>query len=213
MICPFVDIYIRRKAQKEHYQLPDNYKQILFDAVSCYKETGIKTVYSWLWDAGCKIPNASSSIPGVVLINSEWAFLLVTHYKDESVVDAFKMTMGHEMTHKENDYLYVEPFSRAGKFVYWVNEVHADYGGIVKAFEGDVFRGIRSMKFKWNCKGARDRDLRTHPSWKRRIEFVSSSDFDCDLINRIAHITGCKDQELINRLCNHYDRIVLKRTI
>lgn len=51
-------------------------------------------MYSWLWNAGCKKPNASSSIPGVVLINSEWAFLLVTHYKDEAVVDAFKMTMG-----------------------------------------------------------------------------------------------------------------------
>lgn len=213
MFSPLVERSIKRKARKNHQSLPGHYRQILSDAVSGYREEGYKVVYSWLWDAGGKVPNASSSIPGVILVNSQWAFLLVMHEGDGVITDAFKMTMGHELTHQENDYFFIEPFTNAGKFVYWVNEVHADYGGIVKAFDGDVLRGIRAMEFKRSCKGIRDKDHRTHPSWKNRIGFISDYDFDRNLIRTIAYMTGCEDMELVNRVCSYYNAITLRRII
>lgn len=118
MFSPLVERSIKRKARKNHQSLPGHYRQILSDAVSGYREEGYKVVYSWLWDAGGKVPNASSSIPGVILVNSHWAFLLVMHEGNGVITDAFKMTMGHEITHQQNDYFFIEPFTNAGKFVY-----------------------------------------------------------------------------------------------
>ena len=211
MLSPVVDLYVRRKAKKEHRSLPKNYKFILREFAEKYCTNKVKVHYLWFWDAGGKFPNAAATIPGNILINAVWASLLAERYNEETVVNAFKMTVCHEITHQENDYFYIEPFSKNQKFVNWVNEIHADYGGIIKAFDGDVNRGINVLEFKKNCKGGKDRDGQSHPSWKRRIEYIRKYDFNDDLIKKVAEITGCKNQKLINMLCMFYDNIELRR--
>lgn len=125
--------------------------------------------YLWIWDCGGRMPNASSTIPGIIMINAEWAAMLAIHSQEECVRDAFEMTIWHEMAHQEGDYFFLEPFSKSSRFVYWVNDVHADFRGIEKVFSGDVECGIRSLEFKLKCKKANDKDTHSHPPWKRRI--------------------------------------------
>ena len=79
-------------------------------------------MFSWLWDGGGKVPNASATIPGIIFINAEWAARIVLFPDNEDMHNAFRLTMGHEFTHQENDYFFLEPFTKNEKFVYWVNE-------------------------------------------------------------------------------------------
>lgn len=211
MLSPVVDLYVRRKAKKEHRSLPENYKFILREFAEKYCTNKVKVHYLWFWDAGGRFPNASATIPGVILMNSVWASLLVEKYNDETIVDAFKMTIGHELTHLEHEFFYLEPFSKTQKFVDWINEVHADYGGIIKAFDGDVYRGVRALEFKEKFKCGRDNDGRSHPSWKRRIEFIKKFDFNANTIREVAGIVGCNNQKIINLICEYYDDIELRR--
>ncbi len=194
-----------------HRELPHNYRDILSDEIRKYAARGLKIGCSWLWDGGGSVPNATSTIPGVILINAEWASTLVLRYNEEIVRDAFGMTMGHEITHQEGDYFYLEPFTKSSKFVNWVNEIHADFGGIKKVFDGDMDRGLRSLEFKMKCKGKRDRDRHSHPSWKHRMEFVSNGIFDDKTIKKIAIMTECKDEILVERVCDYYGDIFLRR--
>lgn len=207
MLSPFVNLYIKIRAKKEHKRLPSEYRQILSRVIGKYSDAGCRLVYAWFWDAGDAMPNASATIPGIILINSVWAYLLITGYDNEVVMDAFDMTICHELTHLDNDYLYIEPFTKESRFVYWVNEVHADFGGIVKAFDGDGVRGIKSLQYKYELIGNRDKDSRMHPSWQKRIEYVRSGIFDSHLIRKIADAVGCKDQDLIDKVCGHYASI------
>lgn len=211
MISPLVNMYVLCKAKRLHLALPEDWRNTLLRETEYCKVNRIKVIYSWIWDCGCTVPNASATIPGVILVNAEWAALIALYPDREDIHDAFRLTMGHEMTHHEKDYFFIEPFSKASKFVYWVNEVHADFGGIVKVFDANAEQGMSAMQFKKACKGDRDKDGHSHPSWKRRIEFIGNYDFNRELILKIAHITGCKNKELIQRVCEHFEEINLRR--
>lgn len=211
MLSPLVDLHIRRKSKAEHRELPENYKHILQFFSDKYSVNGTKLHYMWLWDSGGRFPNASATIPGIILVNAVWASLLVEGFEDKRIIDSFSMTIGHEMTHQEKDYFYLEPFSNEQKFVNWVNEIHADYGGIIKAFDGNVNRGIKALELKKHYKGEKDKDRRSHPSWERRIEYIKTFDFNADLIKEIAKSTNCDNKRLINKVCDYYDSIALQR--
>lgn len=103
----------------------------------------------------------------------------------------------------------MEPFTKNEKFVYWVNEVHADFGGIVKAFDGKLNPALRAMEYKRKSKIQEDRDTFTHPSWERRMYFVREFNFDEKLIREIASIVGCKNEQLIQMVSNHFEGIGL----
>ena len=192
-------------------KLTKNYKQILHEMVDKYKSHNVKIAYLWLWDFGGKVPNASSTIPGIIMLNAKWAEILIAHNKEDHVRDAFELTIWHEMAHQNGDYFFVEPFSKSSRFVYWVNEIHADFWGVKNAFSGDVERGIRAMNFKRACKKGHDKDMHSHPSWGNRIRFITKYDFNEVLIQKIAKETKCENQELIDRLCSYYEGISLQR--
>ena len=208
MISPLVVKYIKRKARRINKGLPQNYEVILCEKIRIYSSKK-KIIFSWLWDGGGKVPSASATIPGIILINAEWATRIVLFPDDEDMHNAFRLTMGHEFTHQENDYFFLEPFTKNEKFVYWVNEVHADFGGIVKAFDGKINPALQAMEYKRKSKIREDRDTFTHPSWERRMRFVREFDFDAKLIREIAAIVGCKNEQLIDRVSSHFDGIVL----
>lgn len=210
-LSPLVGAHVMRKAKKMNIPLPDDWKKILFRELDCFKENKIRIAYSWLWDSGGRVPNASSTIPRLILVNAEWAAMIVLLQNDEKMHDAFRLTIGHEMTHQNDHFFLARPFSKNARFTYWVNEVHADFGGAVMAFEGDVARCAEAMQFKKKCKGERDRDGYSHPSWRRRIEYIRDNDFNRELIYKIANITGCKNESLIEHVCDQYKDIKLKR--
>ncbi len=168
---------------------------------------GYKVYYSRLWDIGDKYPNASSTIPGVILLNEVWASMLILHKDDQTVMDAFLMTMGHEVTHQKKNYSYLNPFSKNEKFVYWVNEVYADFGGASLCLDSDVDRAVHSLEWKKKLRGDRDKDHYMHPSWKKRIGFIQNRTFDKKLICEIASLTKCGDQSLVNRISDYFGEI------
>ena len=208
MLSYLVKRYIKKKAKISNLNCPEAIKDILEKEIQEY--AGSKSiVFSWLWDGGCKVPNASATIPGIIFINAEWAARIVLFPDDEDMHSAFRLTMGHEFTHQENDYFFLEPLTKNEKFVYWINEVHADFGGIVKAFDGDIKQGLRAMEYKRKSKIREDKDTFTHPSWERRIRFIREYDFDVKLVRQIANMTGCKNEQLIDRVSRHFDEIIL----
>lgn len=52
--------------------------------VRSYREEEFKIVYSWLWDAVGKVPNASTSVPGVILIRK---IACMTGCEDQKLID------------------------------------------------------------------------------------------------------------------------------
>ena len=94
-------------------------------------------------------------------------------------------------------------------FINYVNEVHADFGAAEKMVDSDRHKLILSMKYKLSLKHT-DNDLSSHPSWKRRLEYVSDYDFDEILIRRIADDAGCHNETLINEITSYYRPIILK---
>jgi hypothetical protein len=168
-----------------------------------------KIVFSWLLDGISNHPNAMSIVPGIIAVNAEWAARLVL-FNSQEVKDAFRYTIGHEMTHQAGDYTYLEAFTADKRFVNWVSEVHADYGGAERAFDGDLNKAISAIEYK--ARGLKqDKDYQGHPSWKRRQEYLKVGSFDEKLIRQIAIDAGCKKQILIENVINYYKPIVLKQ--
>jgi len=168
----------------------------------------VKVVFTWLLDGASCIPNAMSLFPGLIAVNAEWAARLVL-IGDDEVKRAFRFTMGHEMTHQSGDYMFLEAFTRDRKFVNWVNEVHADYGGAMLAFDGNINDALSAVRYKAKD-FLKDKDYQTHPSWKRREDYLKVGAFDIDLIKGIANEVRCSNNALIDKVCKHFEPIVLK---
>ncbi len=209
MVGPLIEAHVLRKAKKTGRPLPDNWKHLIDREIAAYRPDGIKILFLWMWDCGGHVPNASATVPGLILLNAEWAAAIALYGDDRMMHDAFKLTIGHELTHQEGDYFFLEPFSKQGRFVYWVNEVHADFGGILRAFDGDAAQGAEAMQFKKNCVGQNDKDAYIHPAWERRMDFIKRYDFGEELIYVIADLTGCHNRELVDCICKHYKGIKL----
>lgn len=152
--------------------------------------------------------NAMSVFHGLIVVNAEWAARLVL-IGDDEVKRAFRFTMGHEMTHQSGDYMFLEAFTRDRKFVNWVNEVHADYGGAILAFDGNINDALSAVRYKAKD-FSEDKDHQTHPSWKRREDYLKVGAFDIDLIKGIANEVRCSNNALIDKVCKHFEPIVLK---
>lgn len=185
-----------------------NINQRLLEAnkISFVKNT--KIVFVWMLSGFSIHPDAMSVFPGLIAVNAEWAARLVLLDREE-IRDSYIYTIGHEMTHQSGDYVFWEAFTKDKRFVNWVAEVHADYGGAVYAFEGDVQRAIASIEYK-AIDNKKDRDRQAHPSWRHREEYLKVKTFDRKLIQRIAKDTGCINEELINSVSKYYNTIVLK---
>ncbi len=167
-----------------------------------------RVIFSWLLDGPSNHPNAMSIAGRLIVVNAEWAARL-TLFDDNQVWEAFWMTIGHELTHLSGEYVFWEIFTKDKRFVNWVSEVHADYGGAVYAFDGNIEKAINALKYKARDY-RQDKDHQGHPSWQRREEYLTEKRFDRELILKIANDTGCVNQTLINSVCKFYKTIVLE---
>ena len=213
MLNVLVKQYIKKRAKQCKRCCPENIETMLLQEVQEATDASKKVIFSWIWDIGGRGLNASATIPGIIVVNAEWAARIALYPEDLNMHDAFRLTMGHEFTHQENDYFFLDPFTINEKFVYWVNEVHADFGGIIKAFGGSVEHGMSAMEYKKKSKIREDKDTYTHPSWERRIYFIKKYDFNKNLIKEIADIVGCKNEQLISSVSNHFEEIKLCRNM
>ena len=194
--------HVKHRARNYNIRLPGDYEFALMNSIKG-NIFDCKLVFSWLFDMGSKTLNACALLPGIIIVNSEWAAHLVL-FRNPETINAFWATIGHEMTHKDNDYVFWEFWTKDKTFVNWINEVHADFGGTIKCLDGKRAYAIRAVSYKKKYKGKKDRDTLTHPSWNKRLEYISKYNFNEALIRKIATDVGCKNEKLINNICSYY---------
>lgn len=209
MVSPFVKAYVYIDARKCKRKIA-GISNILTRELRPFDYWKGKIRYFWFWSAGVRVPNASATIPGLILINAEWASKIVLNQDNSHMHDAFALTIGHEITHQEKDFYYFDLFSADGKFVNWIDEVHADFGGVQKGLDSDRSRALFAMKYKLSCKKKNDKDTRSHPSWNKRMDYIVNNDFNEVLINRIALDCGCNNDKLISAVKRYFDVIELR---
>lgn len=209
MISYFVKFHVKRIANHKSLPIPKNLENTIRDRIPWELLGSVKLWFLWSMDTGSHTLNASATIPGLIILNSEWAAELALNDNPE-VDQAIKMTIGHELTHMNKDFCFVEFGTCDKKFVNWINEIHADFGAVQIAFQGNRKDGILAIRYKKDRKGRKDKSTYSHPSWAQREEYLNDFNFDEVLIRRIASDLGCKNERLINHLIQYYKEIYLQ---
>lgn len=174
--------------------------------------------FSFIKDGFSVLLNGKATGSNGILLTPEWAARLLL-YNDDDTINAFLITIGHEMTHNEGDFSTNGFQDKNKKFINWVNEVHADFGAAEKMVECNRQKLINSMPYKVDAKKSKCKwlnklmkkifnllhsDEYTHPTWETRIEYAKEYDFNEKLIQKIAKDTGCGNKKLIERAWQHY---------
>lgn len=208
MESPLIYSRIKNKARKSNIAVPPNHEEILRKYKNVGNLEGNRIVFSWLSDTGNTILNASSMVPGCVVFNAEWAAQVVL-YDSEETMNAFKITVGHELTHKDNEIAWWRYWRRAERqFVAQVNEVRADFGGNMRMCGSNRETLLNAINYKKQLRAQDNGDF-LHPPWYKRYEYVERYDFGAELINKIADDVGCYNQGLREYVINHYSDIIL----
>lgn len=176
-------------------QLPDEYK-IIFS----------------LWKDGfTTLLNAKAVPPNYIIVSPEWATRLLL-YDNEATRNAFLITLGHEMTHNENDFPTTGFHGKNKRFIDWVNEVHADFAAAEKMVECDRQKLLESIIYKRSFKKKWDKDDSSHPSWNKREIYAQKYDFNDVLIGQIQEDTECTNHKLVQKVKDFYKdkHIILK---
>ena len=200
--------YIFKKAQQSNIEIPKNYENILqfyCDLISKYGYSLIFGLYPGL-DIDKIGANAGLFKYSSIVATPEWAFQLVCN--NESAHIAFLMTLGHELTHKEKD-LFPPMYGCGTKFVAWVNEVHADFGGTQKMLNDNRISALEAITYKMKQKST-DIENYSHPSWSRRQHYITNYNFNSELIKKIAQDAQYSNERVINKISSHFEEIVLK---
>ena len=122
-----------------------------------------------------------------IIITPRWAAKIVFESSNETI-NAFEITLGHELTHKE------EICALKGGLLGWcffktLNEVYADFGSAAKMKNKDRKALASACRYKRKFKieeGQEDKWSDWHPSWQKREEYALNCDFNDALIERVA---------------------------
>lgn len=161
---------------------------------------------------------------GKVCLNAEYAIRLLTDDGKYNYKGMVKQTIGHEHGHQDKKMSILQAPMDA-KFINYLNEVYADFYGIREAFSGSAKHASEVLgqrhEYKKSVEGKDDADA-IHPSWEQRKNFVTSGyvgetgeltgNFDSALVNEIASITKCTNDDLIKRACEYFGAIELDHT-
>lgn len=203
--------YIFYKAEKENIVVPRNYNEILqfyYDIVAKHGHT-LKFPYNSCLTRENLNANSGLFKHSSIIATPEWAFQLVCN--NESAHIAFLMTLGHELTHKEKD-LFPPIYGCGTKFVAWVNEVHADFGGVQKMLTGNRKIALETIEYKIQQKQYQKKQSQDawHPSWTHRKYYIKNYNFNADLIRQIAEDVKYHNKYIVNHVSSHFEEIVLK---
>lgn len=167
---------------------------------------GCKILYDYIF-LGFSSLSASSSIYHLIVVSAKWIENVVI-YDDEKITNAFILTLGHELAHKDGDFIGICFNSNDRKFIHWVTEVHHDFAAAKKMVYSSRAKLLESITYKISVK-PNNKDTISHPSWFHRKEYVENYDFNEVLISLIADKTKCKNKNLIKKVIKHYTPITL----
>lgn len=214
MICKATYKYIVKEAKKRNIVIDENYNAILDEYKDIVKGFGRnlefrsgRAMYRNTLNANAGYFSSSS-----IIATPEWALQLVTSEKKDKARNAFLITLGHEMTHKDKELVWFPHISYM-KFFSWINEIHADFGGTQKLANSKRAALLQAIDFKREFKrvnNMKDIEDYTHPSWKRRRFYAENFNFDKKLIMQIAKDTGFKNKDIIRDVMCFFDNIVLE---
>lgn len=208
--------YIANKAANANICLPENYLDILEKYCDIVESFGYRLSFrkgrgNNPETLGC---NSGYTKYTTIVATPEWAATIVLEASVEAQ-NAFLMTLGHELTHKEKDLspliglliatLYLTNPISGLRFVAHVNEIHADFGAVGKFAKNDKEKQIAAMQYKAKRTNETGEDTIAHPLWKHRIEYIGEYNFDESLIKEIAKRSGCKCQRLIALVAKYYN--------
>lgn len=199
--------YIFKRAAELNTVVPSNYLDILKEIIKSELSNGIYIKISWLYNCN-KFINANAFFGKIILLNPEWATCLIL-YKDNDLENAFNITIGHELTHKDKHLCSFRLSKKKEQFMAWVNEVYADFGAAEKRAGASRQKLLDSIKYKKERHPTEDSQL--HPSWERRKHYVENFDFEPLLIEQIAKDVGYHNQKFIDKVksCGLYKNINL----
>lgn len=214
MISIPVRIYVYYKAIQWKMDKPKGIGKRLNNYRKSINSNGYIIVFSCFQSALNGILNADSIIPKIITISPRWAVQLILFDSSETR-NAFLITIGHELTHKDGDFSMLSKEGPDRIFISWVNEVHADFGAAEKMVNGCKQKLLDSINYKSEInesiinssklnKNEKNRKLGSHPSWSQRKKYVERGTFDDELIKEIAKTTGCYNTELIKKVREYY---------
>lgn len=227
---------LKRIAKINNQQLPTNYKKILKQYTNAFGLRGKKNIFlGELWRykvviANCddfKIPHGYSLLPGIILINAQWAYKLIFDKSEEKEI-AFKATVGHEYGHKmqhlhirniKNSVAFDKKCKHLNKadkrFIKWANEVHCDFYGAKEVLCAKKNSLTISYNYKDDCKAKCGvKDEKTHPSWKMRKRYAEFGKYNAKLLEMIAEdvkesfqpIKLSVNEKVVNAVWDFYKR-------
>lgn len=142
-----------------------------------------------------------------IVVYPEWAVQIILHGDDENVRNAFRFTLGHELTHKERRCPTLPIRCKLFEFIGQVNELYADFGAAQKVAGGSREALLKSIDYKKENKSklkTQDTQDRLHPSWQKRRDYAEHFDFDENLIHKIAKDNKCSGKRIETTVINFY---------
>lgn len=203
--------YIKKTAQKQNFSLQKNSFDVLYRYSLLAKEQEYRLLFCrmLMYNKDAEVCNANyKHLP--IQVSQAYAAKLVLNDSND-IHNAFLMSLGHEMTHKDNDIKVIKGmFIKNGtKFLAHVNEVHADFGAVQKLANNNREKQLKAMKYKQSYKKNVDVSDFCHPSWNQRYNYIEKYNFDEKLIRQIAADVGCTNEKLIEKAIRYFDIIRL----
>lgn len=209
--------YIYKWAADNGKVVPDNYIEILsnYTQLEFLGKVKVKFILPFI-NKSSTILNAYAPLCNKeILVCVSWA-IQILFYDSPETKNTFCITMGHELTHMDAN-SYMCPFrlkETDRRFIAWINEVYADFGGAMKGANGSREKLIEALKYKLKQRldaGETDIDQTDHPCMQRRINYAADFDFTVRLIHQIAADTDCKNEQLIHKVISQdkYKEIML----
>lgn len=215
----FLNIYIIKRFKKLNKSIPSNKSAILKNWISKYNEDKIKVKFSYF------IPMERNKILGVLSINNtiylsaEAATQIILNSEDSTAYKAALFSLGHEIGHImknfKKDCLHNTKLNKQDKkFIKYIDEVYSDFYAIKSKLNNSRTDAIDAVNYKIKervlHKRYIDRSDETHPGWFLRKQFIKHYNFNLDLINEIALISGCTNSSLIQKIFQYYGNIFIK---
>ena len=202
----FIKKYIKRRSDELSICSKTNIDETLdyYETLPALNKQ--KLVFLFLKSSATKQVDISTAFNKSIIANAEWAAQLVLFNSDTKTTNRFLISVGHEIGHNQdfkNNYKKQDK-----KFVNWVTEVHHDFYASKIMANYSRLKLIEAIQYKITLK-PNNIDGKTHPSWKKRLKYVSSYDFDESLIQKIADDVGCQNEELIKEISAYYEPIML----
>ena len=131
----------------DNVPIPSNYKNILRKYQNIQERNNQLIVFSFIYDWGSEMISANAMLPGVILVNAEYAANIVL-YDNNDTMNAFLLSIGHELTHKDGDIDFFRYIGSNQKFIRWVNEIHADFGAAQKTVKSNRKLLVSACEYK-----------------------------------------------------------------